>query len=72
MLEQHGRLFDSGVHDRLDVVEVGAPDAVNTAFAQIDAPRTVAMMFQSDDAVAAHHFRPVNAHELIGIHPRFQ
>src|SRR3546814_10042679 len=53
--------FSSGVHDRLDVVEIGAADAVDAPFAQVDAPRAVAMMFQSDDPFAADHLRAVDA-----------
>src|SRR3546814_233296 len=64
--------FSSGVHDRLDVVEIGAADAVDAPFAQVDAPRAVAMMFQSDDPFAADHLRAVDAHELVGVHARFQ
>src|SRR3546814_13121183 len=41
--------FSLGVHDRLDVVEIGAADSVYAPFAPVDAPRADAMMFQSDD-----------------------
>ena len=47
--------FRLAVHDRLDVVEISPPDAVQASFAQIDAPCAIAMMFQADDAAAADH-----------------
>ena len=46
-------LFGSALHDRFDVVQIGAADAVHAAFAQIDAPRAVTMVLQPDDAFAA-------------------
>src|SRR3546814_10362440 len=45
---------------------------LDAPFAQVDAPRAVAMMFQSDDPFAADHLRAVDAHELVGVHARFQ
>lgn len=60
------------MHDRLYIVKIGAADAMNAAFAQIDTPCPIAVMLQSDDTIAPYHFRSVDAQELVGVHPRFQ
>src|SRR3546814_83965 len=67
-----GGLPWSALHDRFHIVQIGAADAVNAAVAQIDAPRAVAMMTQPGDAVAAYHFRAMDADEAIGVQPRLQ
>src|SRR5690606_36544895 len=53
-------------------MEIGAADTVKAAFPKIDAPGAVAMVLQSDNAIAADHFRAVNPHELVAVHPRLE